>query len=165
MKNSIINLKKLFQNFKKHCKMGDFAKDINSKFPNNKIKATLNILYTANWISSHQNAFFKPYGISPQQFNVLRILKGAKKPLKAQTIKDRMVERSPNTTRLMDKLIAKELIEREHCAKDRRVVYINITNKGIALLDEIAKHLKDDLLENLSEGEAKQLSHLLDKIR
>ncbi len=90
--------------------MGDFAKDINSKFPNNKIKATLNILYTANWISSHQNAFFKPYGISPQQFNILRILKGAEKPLKVQTIKERMVERSPNATRLMDKLYAKGFI-------------------------------------------------------
>ena len=74
--------------------MGDFAKEIKSNFPNNKVKATLNILYTANWISSHQNAFFKPYGISPQQYNVLRILKGAKKKLKVQTIKDRMVERA-----------------------------------------------------------------------
>ena len=165
MKISIINLKKLFQNLNKHCKMGDFAKDINSKFPDNKVKATLNILYTANWISSHQNAFFKPYGISPQQFNVLRILKGAKKPLKAQTIKDRMVERSPNTTRLMDKLIAKELIEREHCAKDRRVVHISITKQGLSLLNEISKHLKNDLLENLTEEEAKNLSDLLDKIR
>lgn len=145
--------------------MGDFAKDINSKFPNNKIKATLNILYTANWISSQQNTFFKPYGITPQQFNILRILKGAKKPLKVQTIKERMVERSPNATRLMDKLCAKELITREHCPKDRRVVYIEITEKGLNLLIEISKQLKDDLLDNLTEVEAKKLSDLLDKIR
>ncbi len=145
--------------------MGDFAKDINSKFANNKIKATLNIIYTANWINSHQNTFFKPYGISPQQYNVLRILNGAKQPLKAQTIKERMIERAPNTTRLMDKLIAKSLINREHCPNDRRVVYIDITNQGLTLLDEISKHLKDDLLEKLTEGEAKQLSDLLDKIR
>ena len=145
--------------------MGDFAKDINSKFPNHKIKATLNILYTANWITSHQNAFFKPYGISPQQFNILRILKGAKKRLKVQTIKERMIERSPNATRLMDKLYTKELIAREHCPNDRRVVYIEITKQGLILLDEISKYLKDDLLENLTEDEAKQLSDLLDKIR
>ena len=145
--------------------MGDFAKDINSKFPNNKIKATLNILYTANWISSYQNAFFKPYGISPQQFNILRILKGAQKPLKVQTIKERMVERSPNATRLMDKLLAKGFISREHCPDDRRVVYIEISKKGLALLKEISKQLKDDLLENLTEKEAEQLSELLDKIR
>jgi len=145
--------------------MGDFAKDINSKFANNKIKATLNILYTANWISSQQNAFFKPYGITPQQFNILRILKGAKKPLKVQTIKERMVERSPNATRLMDKLCSKGLITREHCPDDRRVVYIEITEKGLTLLKEISKHLKDDLLDNLTDKEAKQLSDLLDKIR
>ena len=145
--------------------MGDFAKDIRSKFPNNKVKATLNILYTANWISSQQNTFFKPFGISPQQFNILRILKGAQKPLKVQTIKERMVERSPNATRLMDKLYAKGFIGREHCPNDRRVVYIEITTKGLDLLKEISKQLKDDLLENLTEKEAELLSNLLDKIR
>ena len=145
--------------------MGDFSKDISSKFANNRIKATLNILYTANWITSHQNEFFLPYGISPQQFNILRILNGAKKPLKVQTIKERMVERSPNATRLMDKLCAKELISREHCPNDRRVVYIEITKKGKGLLKDISKHLKDDLLKNLTEEEAKKLSDLLDKIR
>lgn len=145
--------------------MGDFAKDINSRFPNNKVKATLNILYTANWISNHQNTFFKPFGVSPQQFNILRILKGAKKPLKVQTIKERMVERSPNATRLMDKLCAKELIKREHCPNDRRVVYVEITKKGMSLLKKISKNFKDDLLHNLSEDEAQQLSDLLDKLR
>lgn len=145
--------------------MGDFSKDINSKFPNNKVKATLNIIYTANWISSLQNQFFKPYDISPQQYNVLRILKGAKKALKVQTIKERMIERSPNATRLMDKLSAKNLIEREHCPEDRRVVYISITDNGLELVNEISKNLKNDLLENLTEEEARQLSDLLDKIR
>ncbi len=76
-----------------------------------------------------------------------------------------MIDRSPNTTRLMDKLLAKELIQREHCPDDRRVVYIEITKQGLSLLDEISKHLKGDLLENLSEAEATQLSDLLDKIR
>ena len=145
--------------------MGDFSKDINSKFANNRIKATLNILYTANWITSNQNEFFLPYGISPQQFNILRILNGAKKPLKVQTIKERMVQRSPNATRLMDKLCVKELISREHCPDDRRVVYIDITSKGKGLLKDISRHLKDDLLKNLTEEEAKKLSDLLDKIR
>ena len=145
--------------------MGDFSTDIKSKFPNNRVKATLNILYTANWISSHQNTFFKPYGISPQQYNVLRILKGAKKKLKVQTIKDRMVERSPNATRLMDKLCAKNYIVREHCPNDRRVVYIEISKQGLDFVNQVSEHLKDDLLNNLTEKEAKQLSDLLDKIR
>lgn len=145
--------------------MGDFSKDINSTFPSNKVKATLNILYTANWISSQQNAFFKPFGLSPQQFNILRILRGAGKPIKVQTVKERMIERSPNATRLMDKLIAKKLINRAHCPDDRRVVHVEINQNGLNLLEEISKHMNDDLLKNLSESEAKQLSDLLDKIR
>ena len=145
--------------------MGDISKDINSKFVNNKVKALLNIIYTANWINSHQNAFFKPYGISPQQYNILRILQGAGEPLKVQIIKDRMIERSPNATRLMDKLCIKNLIERISCPEDRRVVHIQITKDGLGLLNKISKHFKNDLLENLTENEAKQLSGLLDKIR
>ena len=145
--------------------MGDISKDINSKFVNNKVKALLNIIYTANWINSNQNAFFKPYGISPQQYNILRILQGAGEPLKVQIIKDRMIERSPNATRLMDKLCIKNLIERISCPEDRRVVHIQITKDGLVLLNKISKHLKNDMLENLTENEAKQLSGLLDKIR
>jgi DNA-binding MarR family transcriptional regulator len=145
--------------------MGDISKDINSKFPNNKVKALLNIIYTANWISSQQNAFFKPYGISPQQFNILRILRGAEEPLKVQTIKNRMIERSPNATRLMDKLCDKKFIERIACPEDRRVVHIQITGNGLSLLKKIEKNMKDDYIDNLTEKEAGQLSDLLDKIR
>jgi len=145
--------------------MGDISKDINSKFPSNKVKALINIKYTANWLNSHQNIFFKPYGISPQQFNILKILKGAKEALKVQVIKDRMIERAPNATRLMDKLCAKKLIKRIPCPEDRRVVHIEITNRGLKLLETISKNFKEDLLENLSEKEAIQLSDLLDKIR
>ena len=145
--------------------MGDISKDINSKFPSKKVKALINIIYTANWLNSHQNTFFKPFGISPQQYNILKILKGAKEPLKVQTIKDRMIERAPNATRMMDKLCAKQFIERIPCPSDRRVVHIEITAKGIKLIDEIKRNYKEDLLENLTEKEAIQLSDLLDKIR
>lgn len=145
--------------------MGDISKDINSTFPNSKVKALLNIIYTANWISSKQNSFFKPFGISPQQFNILRILRGAGEAIKVQTIKERMLERAPNATRLMDKLCDKQLIERLPCPDDRRVVHIQITTKGLDLIDEISKEFKEDLLENLTEKEADQLSNLLDKIR
>ncbi|GAA4237331.1 MarR family transcriptional regulator [Postechiella marina] len=145
--------------------MGDISKDINSTFLNNKVKALLNIIYTANWINSKQNAYFKPYGISPQQFNILRILRGAGKAIKVQTIKERMVERAPNATRLMDKLHDKQLIKRLPCPEDRRVVHIEITDKGLALLTQIDKNYKNDLLEKISEEEALQLSNLLDKIR
>lgn len=145
--------------------MGDLSKDINSKFPNNKVKALLNILYTANWISSYQNDFFKSYGISPQQYNILRILNGANEPLNVQIIKDRMIERSPNATRLMDKLCAKKYIERLPCPEDRRVVKIVITKEGKELLESISPDFDKVLLKNINEEEAKQLSDLLDKMR
>ena len=145
--------------------MGDLSKDINSKFDNNRVKALLNIIYTANWITSHQNEFFKPFGISPQQYNILRILKGADEPLNVQTIKDRMLERSPNATRLMDKLCAKKYIERCSSEHDRRVVKIVITKEGKTFLDAIPNNFNTQLLKNLNEDEAEQLSHLLDKMR
>ncbi|WP_340156111.1 MarR family transcriptional regulator [uncultured Winogradskyella sp.] len=145
--------------------MGDFSKDINSTFPNQKVKAMLNIMFTANWINSYQTSFFKPFKISSQQYNILRILKGADEPLKVQTIKERMIERSPNVTRLMDKLCSKNLIERISCPGDRRVVHIKITLEGLNLLNDISKANKKDLLGNLTEEEASQLSDLLDKVR
>ena len=145
--------------------MGDISKDINSTFPNDKVKALLNIIYTANWISSKQSTFFKPFGISSQQYNILRILKGAGEAIKVQTIKERMLERAPNATRLMDKLSDKQLIKRLSCPGDRRVVHIEITNEGLDLINEISKVFKEDLLENLTINEAGVLSDLLDKIR
>lgn len=145
--------------------MGDISKDINSKFDNNKVKALVNILYTASWITNIQNAFFKPFGISPQQYNILRILNGANEPLKVQIIKERMIDRSPNATRLMDKLCAKTLIERIPCPGDRRVVHITITDKGKQLLNDISDNFNDDILKNITEHEAIQISELLDKLR
>ncbi len=145
--------------------MGDFSKDINSTFANNRIKALLNILYTANWISNCQNEFFKSYGISPQQYNILRILNGAYEPLNVQVIKDRMIERAPNATRLMDKLCAKNYIKRLPSEHDRRVVKITITKQGKELLQSIPDNFNKDLLKNLNEEEAGQLSNLLDKMR
>lgn len=145
--------------------MGDISKDIQMQFSNNKTKALLNLMYTASWISNKQTTFFKPFGISPQQFNVLRILRGAGKPMPAQSIKERMIDRNPNTTRLMDKMCAKNLIERIACESDRRVVHIEITQKGLALLQEIDDNQPLDWLKNLSDEEAAHLSDLLDKIR
>lgn len=145
--------------------MGDLAEEIKSKFENNRVKALLNILFTASWINNHQNEFFKSFGISPQQYNILRILKGANTALNVQTIKDRMIERSPNTTRLMDKLCSKNLIERIPSQEDRRVVKIAITEEGVSLLEEIPNNFNKSLLKNISEDDAKQLSDLLDKMR
>lgn len=145
--------------------MGDISKDIQSSFQSNKVKALINIKYTSNWLVSKEIDFFKPYGISPQQFNILRILRGAKEAIKVQLVKERMIERSPNATRLMDKLLEKKLINRYRCEQDRRVVYVEISKEGLALLANIDKVKKINFLDNLSEEEAELLSDLLDKIR
>ncbi|WP_228851833.1 MarR family winged helix-turn-helix transcriptional regulator [Aegicerativicinus sediminis] len=145
--------------------MGNIGEDIKSNFKNNRVKAIINILYTAGWISNIQNEFFKEFDISPQQFNILRILNGASGPLKVQTVKERMIDRAPNATRLMDKLCAKELIQRINCSEDRRVVNVEITDKGKNLLNKIPDDFSENLLKNITEEEAEALSRILDKIR
>ena len=145
--------------------MGDISKDIKSSFKSNKVKALINIKYTSNWLNSKEVDFFKPYGLSPQQYNILRILRGAGKPMKAQVVKERMIDRAPNTTRMMDKLLDKSLISRYRCDHDRRVVYIEVTNKGLSLIEEISKNTQLEFLERITEKEAELLSDILDKIR
>ena len=145
--------------------MGDFSKEINSTFPNERVKALLNIKYTANYLDTLGNTFLKPFNISEQQYNILRILRGAKEHITVNTVKDRMVQKSPNSTRLMDKLCDKGLIERFRCENDRRVVYVKINEHGLALLNEIKMDEFNKCLEKISESEAKKLNEILDKLR
>ena len=145
--------------------MGDISKDIQSTFPNEWIKALINIRYTANWMSTLTEKKFTEFGISSQQYNVLRILRGAKKAIKVSVVKERMIEKTPNTTRLMDKLCTKELIARTRCDSDRRAVYVEITKKGLDLLDQLPMDDDMKLLSNITEEEALELNRLLDKIR
>ena len=145
--------------------MGDLSKEINSTFESERIKALLNIKYTAGWLDQRAAEVLKPYKISEQQYNILRILRGAGQAITVNEVKERMIHKSPNATRLMDKLCDKKLIERTRCENDRRVVYIKITRKGMALLDKINLKELHDHLNDLSEAEAKTLNALLDKIR
>jgi len=145
--------------------MADLSKDINSKFPNEKVKALINIKYTANWLDTIGNEVLKPFNISVQQYNILRILRGAGKAITVNSVKDRMIQKSPNSTRLMDKLCEKKLIERTRCENDRRVVFVVISKKGLALLNKINIGEFDRQMEVISEEEAKILNKILDKIR
>lgn len=145
--------------------MGNISKDINTKFLTQRLKALINIKYTANWLNSKEIEFFKPFGISPQQYNILRILRGAEKEIKVQTVKDRMIDRAPNATRLMDKLCDKKLIERIRCEHDKRVVYVTISKQGLQLLKGIGALTDVGFMDKLTEKEASKLSDLLDKIR
>ena len=145
--------------------MGDLSKEINSKFPNERVKALLNIKFTANYLDNIGNTILKPFNISEQQYNILRILRGAKEAITVKIVKERMVQKSPNSTRLMDKLCDKELIERVRCENDRRVVYVKINDKGLALLKEIKMDDFNNYMDNISENEAKLLNEILDKLR
>lgn len=147
--------------------MAKIDDEIKSKFPNNRTKAVINVLYTSAWLSNKQNTFLKPYDISPQQYNILRILRGAKgELLTVHSIKERMLDKAPNVTRLVDKLLDKELTSRIRCEHDRRVVWIGITQKGLALLTSLDPLIKDfDSKGKLTEDEAQVLSDLLDKLR
>jgi DNA-binding MarR family transcriptional regulator len=138
------------------------------KFGNDYEKAVVNILYTASWLDALTIQSLKPFGISPQQFNVLRILRGADPSVvRLADITERMLDKNSNATRLVEKLRQKNLLEREVCPSNRRQVDISITQKGLDLLAEIDKLSSNwiDPLRSLSKTEAQQLNILLDKLR
>jgi len=142
---------------------------IQSKFPSSQVKAIVNLRYTANYVGAIQNTFMSSFGLTMPQFNILRILRGAGTKITVNTVKDRMIEKSPNTTRLMDKLIDKGLISRMRCSDDRRVVFVQITKEGLDLLSQIDVKFEDEgekfVPNQLSDEEAEKLSELLDKLR
>ena len=140
---------------------------IKTNFKTPQQKAIVNLRFTANYFINFQNSFMLEFDLTMPQFNILRILRGAKDSLSVNSVKERMVERSPNLTRIMDKLVSKDLIKRFQCNDDRRAVFIEINEKGLELLQKIDfKMEKTNLFpQNLTNEEAEQLSYLLDKIR
>lgn len=145
----------------------EIGKEINSRFKSPQQKAIINVRFTSNWISNLQNGFMSKFDLTMPQFNILRILRGANEAINVNTVKERMIEKSPNTTRLMDKLIEKGLINRIRCEKDRRVVYVEISSKGQEILTEIDHSVDNNsfFTEKLNDTEAETLSNLLDKLR
>lgn len=137
------------------------------KFSSQHQKAVINLIYTANWLTSRQQDFFKPHNITGQQFNILRILKGQHpKTISATEIKLRMLDKNSDVSRLLDRLVAKNLIIKKACPNDRRAADVSITEEGLTLLKAIDKQQANmDHILSLTEEEAKQLSDLLDKSR
>ncbi|MBS3992596.1 MAG: MarR family transcriptional regulator [Bacteroidetes bacterium] len=129
-----------------------------------KMKAIFLLKITANWLESVGNELLKKYQITIQQYNILRILRGAGEAITVQTVKERMIERSPNTTRLMDKLIAKKLIDRTRCENDRRVVYVKINKNGLSLLNKIPIENYEKHLDILKEEEIQTINQILFKL-
>jgi DNA-binding MarR family transcriptional regulator len=143
--------------------------DINqSKFRNEHQKATVNILYTYGWIMEKTKELFAIEDITPQQFNILRILRGSfPEPLSTLQIRERMLDKMSDTSRIVDRLVGKALVKKGTCKKDRRLVDITITEKGKKLLERLDS-LQDDLdgiVSGITKKEATTLSDLLDKIR
>lgn len=143
-------------------------KDISQrKFRNEHQKAAVNLIYTFNWMSERQKKWFDQYDITSQQFNILRILRGAGAPLSTLTIRQRMLDKMSDTSRIVDRLILKELVQKVTCQSDKRLVDVTITEKGRQLLEEMDEKQEelDSILGNLTEAESATLNTLLDKLR
>ena len=143
-------------------------KDIHStNFRNQYHKAVVNIIYTNNWIMERHKEIFERGDITPQQYNILRILRGAKQPLSTLQIRQRMLDKMSDTSRIVDRLLKKELVTKVICATDKRLVDVTITEKGLELLQQLDGYNEeiDNILSNISQEDVKQLNLLLDKIR
>ena len=143
-------------------------KDINqARFRNEHQKSIINLIYTYNWVNEKMKVFFERFDITSQQFNILRILRGAGKPLSTLQIRQRMLDKMSDSSRIVDRLIVKGLVKKITCKLDKRLVDISITDKGKKLLEKADKYEPemDAVFGNLSETEVKTLNKLLDKVR
>jgi MarR family transcriptional regulator, 2-MHQ and catechol-resistance regulon repressor len=139
-----------------------------NSFVNSKQKALINLLYSYGWVLEKIKNFLAKEDITHQQFNILRILRGASpEPLSTLQIRERMLDKMSDTSRIVDRLVAKELVRKVVCSKDKRLVDVTISEKGLRLLKKLdsgSEHIHH-IMDNLSDKEAAQLSDLLDKIR
>jgi DNA-binding MarR family transcriptional regulator len=143
-------------------------KDIKQpKFRNEHQKAGINLIYTYNWANEQMKKILDRYDITSQQFNILRILRGAHGPLSTLQIRERMLDKMSDSSRIVDRLIKKGLVKKNICKTDRRLVDVIITKKGKKLLEQLdgCSNEMDNVLNNLSTAEAKNLNELLDRIR
>lgn len=140
-----------------------------SKFESSQQKAILNVMYTSNWLRDNQIEVFKKFDIIPQHYNVLRILKGKHpQPVSPGDIKEVLIDKGNDITRLVDKLVKLNLVTRNLCPENRRKIDIQLTPKGLKLLEKMNAPLMEEfknIRKKLSNSEAEQLSHLLDKLR
>ncbi len=139
-----------------------------TKFISERQKGLLNLIYTYNSMINEMNAYFKSHDITRQQYNVLRILRGQyPKPASVNLLKERMLDKMSDTSRIVKRLEKKKLVSRQECDSDRRAVEITITKAGLKLLEDTDNTVNgfEHLLDNLSDKEAVQLNNLLDKIR
>jgi DNA-binding MarR family transcriptional regulator len=138
------------------------------KFKSHFQKVVVNLIYTANWLQAKQQEFFKSYGITSPQYNILRILRGQQpNAISGAEIKERMLDRNSDVSRLLARLIRKELVSKSPCSSDKRAADVVISASGLELLEQIDKEIEESERTNihLSKAEAAQLSILLDRLR
>jgi DNA-binding MarR family transcriptional regulator len=143
-------------------------KDIKqTKFRDEWHKASVNIIFTSNWVLEEQKKHFDRGNLTQQQYNMLRILKGSPVPLSTLQIRERMLDKMSDTSRIVDRLLAKGLVEKTTNKADKRLVDVTISQKGRELIDWMDNFAYeiDEVLKNLSLEEANQLNRLLDKAR
>jgi len=149
--------------------MPNLEEEINqNKFKNEYHKLAVNILYTHGWLITKFSKLLKNEKLSLSQYNVLRILRGHHpEALSVNVIKDRMLDKTPDVSRLIDRIIEKKLIERSACNEDRRKVNIVITTKGLDLLYKL-DFIDDEfqiIFQNLKKNEVVEMNNYLDKLR
>lgn len=143
-------------------------KDISQKnFRNDYQKAIINLTYTYNWMHEQVKQIFAREGITSQQYNILRILRGAGTPLSTLQIRQRMLDKMSDTSRIAERLLLKGLVEKSINKADKRLVDISISPKGLQLLEKMQQFDKeiDEILGRLSPEEVKGLNKILDKMR
>ena len=137
------------------------------KFRNEYQKTVINLIYTYNWINERIKQVLEKVDLTPQQFNILRILRGAGSPLSTLQIRQRMLDKMSDTSRIVDRLLKKALVKKVVCKTDRRLVDVTISEKGLKLLEKIDSFNDemDRMINSISTDEASTLNTLLDKIR
>jgi DNA-binding MarR family transcriptional regulator len=136
-------------------------------FRNEFQKMGINLLFTANWLNEQIGKMLSEEGVTQQQYNILRILRGSATPLSTLKIRERMLDKMSDTSRIVDRLIAKELVVKNTCEKDKRLVDITLSPKGLDLVDQLDQYNEriDALLKGINESEAQMMNQILDKIR
>jgi DNA-binding MarR family transcriptional regulator len=137
------------------------------QFRNEHHKAQVNLLFSSNWLMECIKKFLLSEDITPQQYNILRILRGSGQPLSTLQIRERMLDKMSDTSRIVDRLLKKELVEKKTSKADKRLVDVTISSKGLEVLDRLDNKNAslDGIMFNLSHDEAKTLNDLLDKLR
>jgi DNA-binding MarR family transcriptional regulator len=136
------------------------------KFSSEYQKASINIQFTSSWLYNQNSLYLKKFDITPEQFNVLRILRGSHpEAMMLADITSRMIDKSSNCTRLVEKLRVKGLVTRKLCEDNRRQVDISLTEKGITLLKKIDMEPMTGIMGVITKAEAKELNRILDKLR